>query len=550
VPTRRAVWITIRLYSALNEGTRMSINKLKKENFLDQVSRYGFFAEQFPSCFSTEQFADNLLSLAPLVSSARGEQRNTKKNTTSPATLSMYKNDISRRILSVPNPEAFLRLAKYIGEHWDEILEHCKSKQSLSPIYFIKPYDGGVKELINCESIREVLRAKSDYIVGIKQCIRTSLGCKYRMKVDIANCYNSIYTHSITWAICEKGLAKSYFRNKEPADLKDTYEMADCLDTFTRFQKNNETNGIIVGPFTSRIISEIILARIDKMLSDRGFVFKRYVDDYKFYFRSEAQAHESLAIIEKVLNEFNLALNTSKTEIQKYPYETISQIKETYDAALEKDGIFGVLNAASILHLAGEKGAYKYALKYIRGVELPRDDNLQIIIPTLINIMLLDPKYGKYVTAYLKENLDNINADALTNTFNKELQSSLHGELQQETLLFAQMIKDLELKISAENMLGILCSDNDFAIIIALDIWKNRNKSVMRTPAEAKSIKAAIRELATSLSGEKLSGARWLLLYEIVLHQLVPTENMPAIEFNAFFEKMSELNISFYKGIC
>ena len=134
MPARQAVWITIRLYSALNEGARMSINKLKKENFLDQVSRYGFFAEQFPSCFSTEQFADNLLSLAPLVSSARGEQRNTKKNTTSPATLSMYKNDISRRILSVPNPEAFLRLAKYIGEHWDEILEHCKSKQSLSPI--------------------------------------------------------------------------------------------------------------------------------------------------------------------------------------------------------------------------------------------------------------------------------------------------------------------------------------------------------------------------------------------------------------------------------
>ena len=35
------------------------------------------------------------------------------------------------------------------------------------------------------------------------------------------------------------------------------------------------------------------------------------------------------------------------------------------------------------------------------------------------------------------------------------------------------------------------------------------------------------------------------MLYEIVLHKLVPIENMPAIEFNAFFEKMSELGAGF-----
>lgn len=369
------------------------------------------------------------------------------------------------------------------------------------------------------------------------------------MKVDISNCYNSIYTHSIAWAICEKRQAKSFFRNKEPAELKETYENADCLDAFTRFLKNNETNGIIVGPFTSRIVSEIILARIDKMLAEKGLVFKRYVDDYKFYFRSEAQAHESLPIIEKILNEYNLALNTSKTEIQKYPYETISQIKDTYDKALLHDGIFGVLNAASLLHLSGEKGAYKYALKYLRGKELPRDDNLQIIIPTLINIMLLDPKYGKYVTSYLKSNLANINSAALTEAFNKELSSSLHGELQQESLLFVQLIKDLELSISADNLLGILNSDNDFAILIALDLWKNRNKSVIRTPTQAKAINSAIKELSQSLAGEKMSGSRWLLLYEATMHKLFTAEYMPTVELNEFFEAMKMLKISFYIGI-
>ena len=55
--------------------------------------------------------------------------------------------------------------------------------------------------------------------------------------------------------------------------------------------------------------SEIILSAIDKILCDRGFVFRRYVDDYKFYFRSESQAEESIRIIEKILNQYNLNLN-------------------------------------------------------------------------------------------------------------------------------------------------------------------------------------------------------------------------------------------------
>ena len=78
--------------------------KLDGKNFIDQITRYGYFAEQFPDCFSSESFADNLNNLLPLIS-----LRKAQKNTTAPTTLSTYKNDISRRVLSVSNPEAFLR---------------------------------------------------------------------------------------------------------------------------------------------------------------------------------------------------------------------------------------------------------------------------------------------------------------------------------------------------------------------------------------------------------------------------------------------------------
>lgn len=525
-------------------GVWYMYKKLDGKNFIDQITRYGYFAEQFPECFTSDHLADELSNLLPLVSVGKA-QKSKSKNVTAPTTLSTYKNDISRRILSVSNPESFLRLSKYMKENWDTVLSVSKSPNSLSPITFIRNYSSS-EEIINCESIREKLKAKSDFISGIKNCIRASLGYKYRMKVDITNCYNSLYTHSITWAICGKDLAKSYYRTSEPSNIKDLYEMGDFLDCFIRQQKNNETNGIIVGPYTSRIISEIILVRIDNMLSQKGLKFKRYVDDYKIYFRSESQAQESLPIIEKILNEFNLTLNTAKTEIEKYPYEIISQIRDAYDVALKTDGVFGVLNKAAQLHSNGEKGAYKYALKYLKDEPIPIDD-LQIIIPTLVNIMLLDPRYGKHITKYLKKNIFTINAETLSVVFNRELSCSLQNELQQESLMFIQLIKDLNLTISADNIIKIMKSDNDFAIIICLDIWKNHNKSIQRSKHEARLINEAIKELMSSLNGEKLSGARWLLLYELYVHKFVSNELLPELEINDFFKKMFELGVTFYR---
>ena len=408
----------------------MSTKKLDAKNFLEQITKYGFFAEQFPECFSSKSFSKNVNALLPLVSTNKNEIKKSIKNSTAPTTLSTYKNEISRRVLSVPNPESFLRLAKYMQEQWENIKNYSYSNNSQSPISsMIYNYPmGSTAEYINSEALRETLRLSSDFVKGIKERINSSLGYKYRLCVDISNCYNSIYTHSITWAICGKKEAKRYFRTKQPESLKEQYEIGDRLDCFVRFQKNNETNGIIVGPYTSRIISEIILAKIDSELVNRSFIFKRYVDDYKLYFRSESQALASLPEIEAVLNEYNLSLNTSKTETKKFPYEIVSNIKEAYETAYDKERVFGVLNTASILFEQGEKGAYKYALKLIRDTEVSMNE-LWLIIPLLINIMLIDPRYGKYITTFLQNNFKFVDDKDLSILLNKELKNSLSDHL-------------------------------------------------------------------------------------------------------------------------
>ena len=521
---------------------------LNENSFLYQTVRYGYFAEQFPDCFTSETLSLHIDELLPFINLSKKCSEKGSSYTTSPTTLSTYKNDISRRVLSVPNPLAFLRTVKYIKDNWERVKGYSKSANSLSPITFITSYDASIdEELINCESIREDYRAKSDFIQGLHECIRVSLGYKYRLCLDISNCYNSIYTHSITWAICGKNDAKQYFRTNEPAELKEDYEIGNCLDALIRYQKNNETNGIIVGPFTSRIASEVILARIDKDLRDKGYIFKRYVDDFKFYFRTEAEAISSLPIIESVLNEYNLSLNTSKTEIKKYPYESNSYINKAFKAAFTSDGIVGVLDTASSLFVSGEKGAYKYALKFIQNENIPQADK-SIIIPTLINIMLIDPRYGKYITKYIKRNLSIIDSKDLETIFNNELSTSLNNQLQQESLLFIQLLNDLNIRITGDNILKAINSKNDFVIIIALDIWKNRKSTVDRDKTTAEKINKAIASLVESLSGEKLSGSRWLLLYEMISHNLAEKEFLNTIEVDDFFKKMLNLGISFYNS--
>lgn len=525
----------------------MGTIRLTKENFEKQVVQYGFFAEQIPACFSSKQFADNLLFLMIDVSCEYNEAKKGKKNVTAPVTLSTYKNDISRRILSVPNPEAFLRVVKLCSRNWDRISELAVSDNSLSPITYLRSYEDNLLEEINCESIREANKAKSDFVAGIKKCISSSLGYQYRLKVDIANCYNSIYSHSIAWAICGKEDAKTFFRTKQPNSLKFDYELGDALDAFTRFQKNNETNGIVVGPFTSRIFSEIILAAIDKILRQEGFVFKRYVDDYKFYLRSEVEAQEKVKLIEKILNEYNFNLNLSKTEICRFPYENISSMHDTYAIELQKDGVFGVLNAAAKFHSAGEKGAYKYALKYIRNEELDLDE-FEIVFPLLVNIMLLDPRYGKYVITFLKKNYSEINTQVLGKIINKELKYSLERDLQQESLLFLFMIHDLQLKLAGENVIRVLESDNDFSIIIALDIWRHHKDLVERTRSQAGQIGEKIKDLIKQLHKQNYQGPRWLLLHEVEMHNLLPKNLYTPVERTEFFKLLYKYKISFYEA--
>ncbi len=148
-------------------------------------------------------------------------------------------------------------------------------------------------------------------------------------RLDVTNCFDSIYTHSISWAIYGKSHVKSNLncsRNK--------ISFSDGLDKLMQDMNYGETNGIVIGPEFSRIVCEIIMQRIDldleKRLGKKDLRFKqdyeilRYVDDF-FVFYDDEKSYEIIhSELVSCLHDYKLALNEAKTRIEKTP--TISNL--------------------------------------------------------------------------------------------------------------------------------------------------------------------------------------------------------------------------------
>ena len=110
-------------------------------------------------------------------------------------------------------------------------------------------------------------------------------------KFDIQSCFDSIYSHSFTWAVSGgKEEYKKHLNGKAKS-------FGDDWDNIMQKMNYNETNGIVIGPEFSRIFAEIILQYIDKKVKQTllvaGYNFNehyccyRYVDDIFFYYNDE-----------------------------------------------------------------------------------------------------------------------------------------------------------------------------------------------------------------------------------------------------------------------
>lgn len=81
--------------------------------------------------------------------------------------------------------------------------------------------------------------------------------------------------------------------------------------------ENRRSYGIPVGCDASRIVSEAALVSVDRRLSELGINYIRYVDDFRLFADSRAEAYEQLRHLTDLLAGEGLHLNNKKTVVAR-----------------------------------------------------------------------------------------------------------------------------------------------------------------------------------------------------------------------------------------
>lgn len=162
------------------------------------------------------------------------------------------------------------------------------------------------------------------------------------MQVDVSKCFDSIYTHSMSWAILGKDQTK--FNLEES---KATF--GGQFDALMQDLNHKETNGIVIGPEFSRIFAEIILQSADVELAKKlattnnltnrkDYDIFRYVDDFFIFYNDESAQSIIFETLQEILKTKKLSINTAKIKHFQKPLITeITIAKERISALLNRE---------------------------------------------------------------------------------------------------------------------------------------------------------------------------------------------------------------------
>ncbi len=167
-------------------------------------------------------------------------------------------------------------------------------------------------------------------------------------KFDISKCFDSIYSHSLSWALLNKEIVKDHI-------VRSKRTFGGQFDMLMQNLNYGETNGIIIGPEFSRIFAELILQRIDldvmHYLRDnrdhksKNLEFKtdyeifRYVDDFFVFYNDEEAKERILNAYRFHLMEYKLYINDSKSVLLEKPIITGITIAKQKIADLLNDNL-------------------------------------------------------------------------------------------------------------------------------------------------------------------------------------------------------------------
>lgn len=510
-------------------GIEFTMGK-KYSQYMDEISAdvlyekllaYGFFSEKLPPIFDSVSFAKVCIE-SNCGFSGKEYYDYIRYN-------SMRNINIPRQ-LGIPVPMAYERLCNVITKNWKHIQQHFHKQTDsqnfvISRLHLQLSRNNPALFIMNYEDWRNGGSPQNDLAIGNK----------FMVKSDISNCFPSIYTHSIPWALLNKDTAKLTIAKQQDNSNK----WCNDIDKACQNMKYKETHGLLIGPHASNLISEIILTVVDKKLYDKGWRYIRYIDDYTCFVESEEKADNFIHDLGQELEKFDLRINYKKTKIQRLPdagiTDWVSKIKRLnfmFSDRLIKYPDAQAFSSAVIELMDSnnhDSAIFKYAIKMLKGYKLTENARIYIwkiwmqlclIYPYLITLM------EEFIFQPFHPPVENIR-DFANQAFNQGLKARNYEECCY-ALLFSI---DYNFKIDSLKMIDVLdASDCLFKLISAIYFRRIKDDDSF----------TQLKEYAKTLKENKNNFDRnWIFVYEMLTAQ--------ELDNQSGWYKMKKARISFLK---
>lgn len=226
--------------------------------------------------------------------------------------------------------------------------------------------------------------------------IEFALSYEYVIHTDISDCYGSIYTHSIAWAIHTKQIAKS--------KRKDFSLIGNTIDKHLQDMAFGQTNGIPQGSVLMDFIAEIVLGFVDLELSERiqetginDYQIIRYRDDYRIFSNNPQDAELITKLLTEILVELGMRLNAQKTLVSNNIVRDSIKPDKLYWLASKRETT-NIQEHLLLIHSLSEKhpnsGSLNKALeKFYNRVKSIKEteQSIQVLVSILVDVMYKNP---------------------------------------------------------------------------------------------------------------------------------------------------------------
>lgn len=468
---------------------------------------YGLFAEKIPPCFTSEGLS---LMLDPTLVKLLDETDENKLR----KSIDKRSHDYMRyealrdinipRHLGIPHPESHVVQALAIKKHWTEIRSHCdKPDQKVSRIH-VRHVGGGRIFEMNYKG-SEKFEQEEDELVWAS-------GAKYLVKADISACFPSIYTHSIPWALHTREVAKK----KENRGILKLF--GNLLDKCTQITRDSQTNGLLIGPHSANIISEIILTTIDVKLLAQGYKkLKRHIDDYEFYATSHDEAERFIRDLGMALREYELSINEKKTKILELPRPSeenwVRQLN-LFQFSKDKEVRFGSVRsfldlALELAQSSGSSAPLNYAIQMIP--EALNSRAKRMFVQEAINLALFYPYLAPLLDKHVFSKHQHTGIGASVGGFCTDLCrigiQKLYPDAIVHSLYYAFKYRQ-RIKLKTNEIKAILELEDCIASVLLLEYAKRRKL--------AKAVKLIeSRAVALKQEDRRTQDRHWLLVYQV-----------------------------------